>query len=90
MTYASVKALRNNPALAAALEPKILANAYDPRPIHFKDKSAITIGMAMTEKQGGSDLRATATVAVPAGDGEFGPEYQLPATNGFARCLMSN
>src|SRR4051812_18928869 len=41
MTYASVKALRNAPALAAALEPKILANAYDPRPIYFRDKSAI-------------------------------------------------
>ena len=90
MTYASVKALRNNPALAAALEPKILANAYDPRPIHFSDKSAITIGMAMTEKQGGSDLRATATVAVPAGDGEFGPEFQLTGHKWFCSAPMSD
>jgi putative acyl-CoA dehydrogenase len=90
MTYASVKALRNNPVLAAALEPKILANAYDPRPIHFSDKSAITIGMAMTEKQGGSDLRATATVAVPAGDGEFGPEYQLTGHKWFCSAPMSD
>ncbi|WP_141688659.1 acyl-CoA dehydrogenase family protein [Bradyrhizobium paxllaeri] len=90
MTYASVKAIRNNPALASALEPKILANAYDPRPIHFRDKSAITIGMAMTEKQGGSDLRATATVAVPAGDGEFGPEYLLTGHKWFCSAPMSD
>ena len=90
MTYASVRALRNNPVLAAALEPKILANAYDPRPIHFRDKSAITIGMAMTEKQGGSDLRATATVAVPAGDSEFGPEYQLTGHKWFCSAPMSD
>jgi putative acyl-CoA dehydrogenase len=86
MTYASVKALRNNPALAAALEPKILANAYDPRPVYFSDKNAFTIGMAMTEKQGG----ATATVAVPVGAGEFGPEYQLTGHKWFCSAPMSD
>jgi putative acyl-CoA dehydrogenase len=90
MTYASVKALRNAPELAAALEPKILSNAYDPRPLYFKDKTAITIGMAMTEKQGGSDLRATATVATPVGDGEFGPEYQLTGHKWFCSAPMSD
>jgi putative acyl-CoA dehydrogenase len=90
MTYASIKALRHAPLLAAALEPKILATAYDPRPIHFRDKSAITIGMAMTEKQGGSDLRATATVAEPAGAGEFGPEYALTGHKWFCSAPMSD
>ena len=90
MTYASVKALRNNPALAAALEPKILANGYDPRPISFRHKSAITVGMAMTEKQGGSDLRAVATVARPASDGEFGREYELTGHKWFCSAPMSD
>lgn len=90
MTYASVRAMRNAPALAAALEPKILSNLYDPRPIYFKDKSAITIGMAMTEKQGGSDLRATATVAKEAGDGEFGPQYKLTGHKWFCSAPMSD
>jgi putative acyl-CoA dehydrogenase len=88
MTYASVRALRNNPVLAGALEPKILANFYDPRPIHFREKSAMTIGMAMTEKQAGSDLRAVATVAKPVGDGEFGPEYRLTGHKWFCSAPM--
>jgi len=90
MTYASIRALRNAPALAAAIEPRILANAYDPRPIHFREKKAITIGMAMTEKQGGSDLRTTATVAKPVGDGEFGPEYELTGHKWFCSAPMSD
>ena len=58
------RALRNNPGLLAAeLEPKMLANAYDPRPIR-PQKAGVTIGMAMTEKQGGSDLRASTTTRV--------------------------
>jgi putative acyl-CoA dehydrogenase len=90
MTYASVKALRHAPGLAAALEPKILANTYDSRPIHFTDKKAITIGMAMTEKQGGSDLRATDTIARPIGQGDFGAEYELTGHKWFCSMPMSD
>jgi putative acyl-CoA dehydrogenase len=67
MTFAGVQVLRNAPALAAEWEPKLTARAYDPRPLPVAQKAGATIGMAMTEKQGGSDLRANSTVAVRAG-----------------------
>ncbi len=63
MTFAAVQVLRSAPALAAEWEPKLLAPAYDPRPLPISSKSAATVGMAMTEKQGGSDLRANQTRA---------------------------
>ena len=45
--------------------PHILKPAYDERPVYAKEKSGVTVAMAMTEKQGGSDLRATITTAAP-------------------------
>jgi putative acyl-CoA dehydrogenase len=68
MTFAGVQVLRNAPALAAQWEPKLTAAAYDPRPLPVAQKSGATIGMAMTEKQGGSDLRANSTIALRDGD----------------------
>jgi putative acyl-CoA dehydrogenase len=68
MTFAGVKILRNAPALAAEWEPKLTAAAYDPRPLPVALKTGATIGMAMTEKQGGSDLRSNSTVALRDGD----------------------
>jgi putative acyl-CoA dehydrogenase len=68
MTFAGVQVLRNAPALAAEWEPKLTAASYDPRPLPVARKTGATIGMAMTEKQGGSDLRANATLAVRDGD----------------------
>jgi len=63
MTFASIPALMHAPALLSEWGPLINRPAYDPRPIYAKEKSGITVGMAMTEKQGGSDLRATMTTA---------------------------
>jgi putative acyl-CoA dehydrogenase len=63
MTYSGVPVLRNNPALAAHWEPLLTSTGYDPRYRSSAQKSAALIGMAMTEKQGGSDLRANTTVA---------------------------
>jgi putative acyl-CoA dehydrogenase len=65
MTYAAVPALRADAELAALWEPLLTATDYDPqlRPAH--DKRAAIAGMAMTEKQGGSDVRANSTRAVP-------------------------
>ena len=63
MTFAGVQVLRNAPALAAEWEPKLTANAYDARPLPISQKAGATLGMAMTEKQGGSDLRSNSTVA---------------------------
>ena len=67
MTFAGVKILRNAPALAAEWEPKLTANAYDARPLPVAQKTGASIGMAMTEKQGGSDLRSNSTVALRDG-----------------------
>jgi putative acyl-CoA dehydrogenase len=66
MTFASIPALRHDPALLEEWSPHILKAAYDDRPIYAKEKAGVTVGMAMTEKQGGSDLRATITTARPA------------------------
>jgi len=63
MTYASVPALRQSPGLAARWLPKILSRVYDPSPLPIDEKRGALIGMGMTEKQGGSDLRANTTQA---------------------------
>src|SRR6185369_4180528 len=70
MTYASVPALRQSPGLAARWLPKILSRIYDPSPLPIEEKRGALIGMGMTEKQGGSDLRANTTQAeaVPPGE----------------------
>ncbi|UVW27012.1 isovaleryl-CoA dehydrogenase [Massilia sp. H6] len=65
MTFASVPALRRHPALAAQWLPKILSNEYDPRSLPVARKRGALIGMGMTEKQGGSDVRANTTRATP-------------------------
>ena len=71
MATACVATLRHNAELSAAWTPKVTATQYDARFAPMADKSACLIGMAMTEKQGGSDVRANATVAEPAGDGAY-------------------
>jgi putative acyl-CoA dehydrogenase len=72
MTYAAVPALRTDPALAAAFEPGLTAPSYDPGLRDPSTKTGLLAGMGMTEKQGGSDVRANTTRAVPAGgDGEY-------------------
>jgi putative acyl-CoA dehydrogenase len=69
MTFASLAALRHAPEILAEYEAKILSPAYDPRPLPPAQKPALGVAMAMTEKQGGSDLRQTETVAeAVAGD----------------------
>ena len=69
MTRAAVAALAAAPALAAELMPKIMSRHYDPRFRPWWEKTGITLGMGMTEKQGGTDVRANTTRAEAAGDG---------------------
>jgi len=71
MTYAVVPALRHAPALAAVYEPLLTAQVYDPGTRPPLAKQGLLAGMSMTEKQGGSDVRASTTRAVPAGDGSY-------------------
>ena len=84
MTYAAVPALRHAPAVAAEWIPRITAGDYDPRFIPAAEKTAATIGMAMTEKQGGSDIRANTTVATHIVD----DEYELTGHKWFCSAPM--
>ena len=68
MTYAAIPALQAEPDVAAEWTPRILAGRYDPSVRAAADKAGVTIGMAMTEKQGGSDVRANTTRAEPTGE----------------------
>ncbi|MUL43483.1 DNA alkylation response protein [Streptomonospora sp. PA3] len=71
MTYAAVPALRHSPKLAARLEPLLTACSYDFGLRPPESKGGILAGMSMTEKQGGSDVRANTTRAVPADSGGY-------------------
>jgi putative acyl-CoA dehydrogenase len=71
MTHAAVPALRAEPELAAEWEPLLTSLDYDPRVRPPSEKRGALCGMAMTEKQGGSDVRVNTTVARPIGDGEY-------------------
>jgi putative acyl-CoA dehydrogenase len=86
MTYASVPALRLDPELAAAWEPLVTSSEYDPRPLPAKSKRGALVGMALTERAGGSDLRHCATVAAPLGDGR----YELTGTKWFVSAVASD
>ncbi|GHH51912.1 acyl-CoA dehydrogenase family protein [[Pseudomonas] boreopolis] len=70
MTHAGVAVLRKFPALREWAD-KAAAPHYDPREVPIAGKAGITLGMGMTEKQGGSDVRANATVATPQADGSY-------------------
>jgi putative acyl-CoA dehydrogenase len=85
MTHAAVPALRHEPALAAWFEPLLGARRYDPGLRPPGGKAGLLAGMAMTEKQGGSDVRANTTRAVPVADG-----YLLTGHKWFCSAPMSD
>ncbi|MGM0660424.1 MAG: acyl-CoA dehydrogenase family protein [Pseudomonadota bacterium] len=85
MTYAAVPALRADKGLLAKWVPKLTARAHDPAARPLARKSAATLGMAMTEKQGGSDIRSNATTAAPDGD-----LYRLTGHKWFCSAPMSD
>ena len=68
MTHACIGALRAEPALLETWRPGILSRTYDPRPLPWWEKTGVTLGMGMTERQGGTDVRANITQAVTRGD----------------------
>jgi putative acyl-CoA dehydrogenase len=87
MTYSAVPALRAERALAEEWEPRLHAMRYDPSARPAALKSGALAGMAMTEKQGGSDVRANTTVARPAG---AAGEYLLTGHKWFCSAPMSD
>ncbi|GAA3060997.1 acyl-CoA dehydrogenase family protein [Actinokineospora globicatena] len=71
MTYAAIPALRHEPGLAERYEPGLLSSAYDFGMRPAEAKAGLLVGMSMTEKQGGSDVRVNSTTATPSGDGTY-------------------
>jgi putative acyl-CoA dehydrogenase len=91
MTFASIPALQHDKGLYDEWVPQILKATYDDRPIYAKKKNGITVGMAMTEKQGGSDLRATITTGRPASSRRgSGAPYLLTGHKWFFSVPMSD
>ena len=88
MTFAAVPSLRTTPELAALWEPRITARTYDPRNVPDSLKQGLTVGMAMTEKQGGSDVRANTTRAYPVGAEGPGCAYELVGHKYFVSAPM--
>ncbi|WP_017937487.1 acyl-CoA dehydrogenase family protein [Zestomonas thermotolerans] len=88
MTFACVPALRLQPEIAERWLPKVLATSYDPRNVPMEQKSGVTIGMAMTEKQGGTDVRANTTRAYPVGIPGPGQAYELVGHKWFCSAPM--
>jgi putative acyl-CoA dehydrogenase len=88
MTFAATPCLRLEPELARAWLPKVHARVYDPRNVPVADKLGLTIGMAMTEKQGGSDVRANTTRALPIGGDGQGEAYELVGHKFFVSAPM--
>ncbi|MGD9965613.1 MAG: acyl-CoA dehydrogenase family protein [Hyphomonadaceae bacterium] len=86
MTYAVVPALRVEPGVAGEWIPRVTAETYDQRFIPAREKRAATMGMAMTEKQGGSDIRANTTRATRQADGS----YELVGHKWFCSAPMSD
>jgi putative acyl-CoA dehydrogenase len=90
MTNAAVPTLKLQPNLAEAWLPRILARAYDRRFEPAERKTAVTFGMGMTEKQGGTDVRTNTTRAEPVANGGPGGEYQITGHKWFMSAPMSD
>ena len=88
MTYSAIPALRAQPELAEEWEPRFLSLDYDQRFIPADQKRGALCGMAMTEKQGGSDVRANTTVAEPLNGGGPGAEYEITGHKWFCSAPM--
>ena len=90
MTYAVMPALRKQPDVAAQWEEALTSRSYDPGFAPASAKSGVLMGMFMTEKQGGSDVRANTTVAIPVNGGGPGGEYQLTGHKWFCSAPMND
>ena len=88
MSYAVAPSLRANAALQAAFGPGLAAPAYDPRFAPHTHKRGLTMGMGMTEKQGGSDVRANTTRAEFDGQDDWGQRFRLTGHKWFFSAPM--
>ena len=88
MTKACIPLMRLNAPLDALTAPLLASLEHDARDIPLERKSSMTVGMGMTEKQGGSDVRTNTTQAVPAGQGPWGEEFLLTGHKWFFSAPM--
>ena len=88
MTKACIPLVRLNPALYGVAAPLLGSLEHDARDIPLAQKRSITVGMGMTEKQGGSDVRTNTTHAVPYGNGPWGEEFLITGHKWFFSAPM--
>ncbi len=88
MSYAVAPALKDNPAIYNDWEGGLTSRAYDPALKVWRDKAGLTMGMGMTEKQGGSDVRANTTRAEPAGTDAWGQRFSVTGHKWFFSAPM--
>ena len=88
MTYSAISALLTTPELARDWVPGLVSRTYDPSFLPAADKGGLLMGMGMTEKQGGSDVRANTTVAEPSNGGGPGGEYRVTGHKWFTSAPM--
>jgi len=88
MSYAVTPALRGNAAVHADWGPKLASRRYDPALKLWRDKPGLTMGMGMTEKQGGSDVRANTTRAVRVAADAWGERYEITGHKWFFSAPM--
>ena len=88
MTYAVTPALRGNAAIFRDWGPKLASRSYDPAMKVWRDKPGVTMGMGMTEKQGGSDVRANTTQARPDGNDDWGQRFRIIGHKWFMSAPM--
>ncbi|GAA4357463.1 acyl-CoA dehydrogenase family protein [Microbacterium rhizosphaerae] len=86
MTHAAVASLKDSSWIAGEWMPRLLTREYDPRMLPAAEKNGVLVGMAMTEKQGGSDVRANRTEGVSLGGGS----YQIDGHKWFCSAPMSD
>lgn len=88
MTLGSIPLIQREPELWAKIGDKLLSTEYDERDVPISQKKSIWLGMGMTEKQGGSDVRANETMAVPVAESGRGQPYLLTGHKWFFSAPM--
>jgi len=88
MTHACIGALKSEPELLKKWQAKITSRTYDPRPMPWWEKTGVTLGMGMTERQGGTDVRANITQAAPVSSKNGGDHVEISGHKWFMSAPM--
>jgi putative acyl-CoA dehydrogenase len=88
MTHACIGTLKSEPEVLKKWQAKIVSRKYDPRPLPWWEKTGVTLGMGMTERQGGTDVRANITQATPISSGNGGDHVEISGHKWFMSAPM--